>query len=126
MGLDPQVAEKLRAKSDTERMQIAFGMFRAVRRMIESRLREERPEWDDETLGSRGPVHRGVSRRAEVGCVGDAWKLGLGREPLTPSSFPPTQLLQDRVRGLERQGGQGQGGIRRRDRRVVAAAPLRR
>lgn len=53
------MVEVLRAKTGTERMQIAFGMFRAARRMIESRLREEHPEWDDEAL--RGAVARCIA-----------------------------------------------------------------
>ncbi len=59
MALDQKLAQTLRAKNGAERMQIAFGMFRAVRRMIESRLREEHPEWDDEAL--RGAVARCIA-----------------------------------------------------------------
>jgi hypothetical protein len=54
------MVEGLRAKSGTERMQIAFGIFRAARRMIERSLRSEHPEWDDEEL-----------RRAVAGCIAE-------------------------------------------------------
>jgi hypothetical protein len=57
----PEIVEVLRAKSGTERMQIAFGMFRAAQRMVASQLRAEHPDWDDEA------VQREVARRIASG-----------------------------------------------------------
>lgn len=59
--IDPEMVEVLRAKTGTERMQIAFGMFRAAQRMIASQLRAEHPEWGDEA------VQREVARRIACG-----------------------------------------------------------
>ena len=40
----------LAQKTGVERLAIAAGMFRLARRMIESHLRVEHPEWDSQRL----------------------------------------------------------------------------
>ena len=59
--MDPGMAEVLRAKTGTERMQMAFAMYRAARRMIASQLRADHPDWDPEA------VDREVARRIAGG-----------------------------------------------------------
>lgn len=59
--MDPEMAAVLRGKTGAERLAIAFGMFRAARRMIASQLRAEHPEWDD------AAVERETARRIASG-----------------------------------------------------------
>ena len=44
------MARVLAQKTGAERLAIADGMFRSARRMIESHLRAEHPEWDSQRL----------------------------------------------------------------------------
>ncbi len=61
--LDDAVADILRKKSPSERLAIANGMWRSARRMIESLLRAEHPEWTDDE------IRREVARRMSHGAV---------------------------------------------------------
>ena len=47
---DPAVAEVLRNKTPQERLNIAFGMWAAARRMLVNLLADSHPEWDQERL----------------------------------------------------------------------------
>jgi hypothetical protein len=51
----------LREKSGAERLQIAFGMVTAARRMLRSSIGAKHPEWADEAL------EREVARRIAGG-----------------------------------------------------------
>ena len=44
--LDDDMVQVLSAKTGSERLAIAAGMFRSARRMIISHLRQEHPDWD--------------------------------------------------------------------------------
>ncbi len=48
--VDEEMAQVLGTKTGAERLAIAAAMFRSARRMIESHLRAEHPEWDPSTL----------------------------------------------------------------------------
>lgn len=61
--MDDVMAEVLRAKTPAERLAIANGMWRSARRMLESILRSERPDWTDEE------IRREVARRMSHGAV---------------------------------------------------------
>ena len=43
--LSDEMAAILRAKSPSERLRIAFGMYRSARRLIELNARRANPEW---------------------------------------------------------------------------------
>lgn len=59
--MDPEMVEVLRAKSDAERLAIAFGLFRSARRMIASQVRAEHSDRD------YGTLQREVARRVALG-----------------------------------------------------------
>jgi hypothetical protein len=61
--MDDAMADVLRAKSPAERLAIANGMWRSARRMIESLLYAEHPEWTD------AEIRREVARRMSHGTV---------------------------------------------------------
>jgi len=46
--VDWEMAHVLSGKTGAERLAIAAGMFRTARQMIDSHLRAEHPEWDEE------------------------------------------------------------------------------
>ena len=48
--VDETMACVLAQKTGSERLAIAAGMFRSARRMIESHLRSEHPDWDAEQV----------------------------------------------------------------------------
>jgi hypothetical protein len=48
--VDEPMARVLARKSGAERLAIAAGMFRSARRMIESHLRAEHPDWSAEQV----------------------------------------------------------------------------
>ena len=48
--VDDDMARILAQKTGAERLAIADGMFRSARRMLESHLRAEHPEWDPQRL----------------------------------------------------------------------------
>jgi hypothetical protein len=60
--IDEPMARVLAAKTGAQRLAIAAGMFRAARRMIESHLRAEHPEWDAQQL--RAEVARRLAHGA--------------------------------------------------------------
>jgi hypothetical protein len=53
----------LRQKTPTERLAIAFGLWRSARRMIDTNLRAEHPDWSEEQ------IVREVARRMSHGTV---------------------------------------------------------
>jgi hypothetical protein len=48
--VDDEMALVLAAKTGAERLAIAAAMFRSARRMIDSHLRAEHPEWDADRI----------------------------------------------------------------------------
>jgi hypothetical protein len=61
--VDEQMAAILRAKTGAERLAIANSLFVFARRMLESLLRNDHPDWDEARL------QREVSRRISHGAV---------------------------------------------------------
>lgn len=61
--MDREMIEIIRAKNPAERLAIAFGMWRSARRMIESILRTQHPEWTGEA------IDREIARRMSHGAV---------------------------------------------------------
>jgi hypothetical protein len=61
--MDDCMVPILRAKTPTERLAIAHGMWRFARDMIASVLRGEHPDWTDEQ------IQREVARRISHGAV---------------------------------------------------------
>ncbi len=45
--VDRDMAAILRTKTEAERLQIAWGMWRSARTMLDNLLRAEHPDWDD-------------------------------------------------------------------------------
>ena len=48
--MDDDMAEVLRAKSGSERLQIAFGMYESARRMLTSMLQADHADWSAEQV----------------------------------------------------------------------------
>ena len=48
--VDDMMAEVLRSKTATERIQIGFGLWKSARDMLFSHLRSSNPEWDEVKL----------------------------------------------------------------------------
>ena len=61
--VDDWTAGTLRQRTPTERLEIAFGLWRSTHRMITSMLRRLHPEWTDDQLASE------VARRLSHGAV---------------------------------------------------------
>ncbi len=61
--LDDAMATILSRKTPTERLEIAFGLWRFARQVVEETLRRDHPEWDDVTL------RRHVAQRMSHGAV---------------------------------------------------------
>jgi len=61
--VDHATAAVLRQKSEAERLQIAWGMWRSARSMLTNLLRSEHPEWPESA------VNREVARRMSHGAV---------------------------------------------------------
>ncbi len=61
--MDDDMAAVLRAKSGSERLRIAFGMYSSARRMIISHLSAEHPDWNE------GEIRREAARRLSHGAV---------------------------------------------------------
>ena len=59
--IDEAMARVLRAKSGAERLRLASAMYRSARRMLESHLRAQHPDWD------AAHVARVASRRLSHG-----------------------------------------------------------
>jgi len=60
---DHEMVQILRGKSPAERLEIAFGMWRSARGMIEAVLRQQHPEWSSSGISdevarrlSHGPI----------------------------------------------------------------------
>jgi hypothetical protein len=49
--IDDEMARVIRAKTGTERLRIASGMYASARRMLMSYLRAEHSDWDEERIG---------------------------------------------------------------------------
>ncbi len=61
--VDDDMAAVLRQKSERERLEIAFGMWRFARRMVEQVVRQEHPDWSEQL------VQRQVAHRMSHGTV---------------------------------------------------------
>lgn len=61
--LSDEMAEVLRHKTDRERLEIGFEMWRAADRMIRASVRQEHPDWSAEE------IQREVARRLSHGSV---------------------------------------------------------
>ena len=61
--IDDRMAEVFRAKSESERLAIAHGMWSSARYMICNILKNEHPEWDAHQ------IEREVARRLSHGAV---------------------------------------------------------
>ena len=61
--IDEQMAAILRTKTGAERLAIANSLFVFARRMLESLLRNDHPDWDEARL------QREVSRRISHGAI---------------------------------------------------------
>ena len=44
--IDDEMAAVLRRKTGAERLEIAFGMIRSARTMLENHFRTQHPDWD--------------------------------------------------------------------------------
>lgn len=60
-AVDPIMADVLRKKTEAERLQIAWGMWRSARDMLRTLLRAQHPEW------SQVEVERETARRLSHG-----------------------------------------------------------
>jgi len=61
--IDDRVAEIMRKKTPSERLEIAFGMWRSVREMVIRVVESENPGWTLEE------VHKETARRMSRGAV---------------------------------------------------------
>jgi hypothetical protein len=61
--IEPEMAAVLRTKTGAERLRIASGMFASARRMLESHLRSQHPDWDERQL--QEAVARRLAHRTE-------------------------------------------------------------
>jgi hypothetical protein len=48
--VDPEMAAILRAKSEADRLRIAWGMWRSARDMLRNLLRAEHPDWSEQAI----------------------------------------------------------------------------
>jgi hypothetical protein len=55
--VDPVMAEILRSKTEAERLEIAWGMWRSARSMLVNILRSEHPNWTEKE------INREIARR---------------------------------------------------------------
>jgi Rv0078B-related antitoxin len=62
-AVDEEMARVLRGKSGAERLRIASEMFDSARRMLESHLRAEHPDWDERRVAEE--TSRRLSLAAE-------------------------------------------------------------
>ena len=49
-GVEPQMVEVLRRMTPRQRLEVADGMWRSAREMLQRVLRDERPDWSDEQI----------------------------------------------------------------------------
>ena len=61
--IDAAMARVLSQKTEAERLQIAWGMWRSARSMLQNLLKTEHPDWND------AEVNREVARRLSHGAV---------------------------------------------------------
>ena len=61
--VDEVMADVLRRKTPAQRIAIAFGLWRSVRKSLQSQLAAKHPEWDQRQ------VDREVARRLSHGIV---------------------------------------------------------
>lgn len=61
--VDSDMAVALRQKTEGERLQIAWGMWRSARSMLLNLMRAEHPDWTEEA------INREVARRLSHGAV---------------------------------------------------------
>lgn len=66
--IDDAMAEILRRKTDVERLQIGFRMWKTARVILKAAIRSEHPDWNDDQ------TNREIARRISHGAVHD----GLG------------------------------------------------
>jgi len=59
--VDDDMAAVLRQKTGAERLEIAFGMIRSARAMIENHLRTQYPDWEE------AQIQQEASRRIASG-----------------------------------------------------------
>jgi hypothetical protein len=62
-SIDEIMAEIYKQKTSSERLQIAFGLWRLTRTMLYNCLRSMHPEWDEDK------IRREVARRISHGAV---------------------------------------------------------
>lgn len=48
--IDDEMAAVLRRKTGAERLEIAFGMIRSARTMLENHFRTQHPDWDQKRI----------------------------------------------------------------------------
>jgi hypothetical protein len=61
--ISQEMADVYRQKTPAERLQIGFGMWRAARRLVESGIRRQHPEWSDDLVNGE------IARRLSHGLV---------------------------------------------------------
>lgn len=61
--VDPFMAQVLRAKTEWERLEIAAGMWRSARRMVQATIQQDHPAW------SAAEIDREAARRISRGLV---------------------------------------------------------
>ena len=61
--ISDEMAAVLRSKTAAERLQIAFGMWRLARAIVQGALRKDHPDWDD------ARIEREAARRLSHGAV---------------------------------------------------------
>jgi Rv0078B-related antitoxin len=64
--VDEEMARVLRAKTGAERLEIAWRMFASARRMLESHLRSENPDWNERQIRAEA-VRRLLGRTPRTG-----------------------------------------------------------
>jgi len=61
--IDDAMVDVLKRKSPTERLQIAFGLWRSARYQLQNQLQSLHPDWD------RDKLNREVAKRMSHGAV---------------------------------------------------------
>lgn len=62
-GVDPVMAQVLRAKTEWQRLEIAAGMWRSARRILQASIQQQNPRW------TTVEVDREAARRMSDGLV---------------------------------------------------------
>jgi ribosomal protein L16/L10AE len=71
-SVDEAMVEIYKKKTPTQRLQIAFGLWRSVKILLFNSLRSLHPEWDEKRL------QREVARRMSHGKVGETMAASTG------------------------------------------------